>query len=203
MQLLTNYGPIVWFLIFAPIALWIDRSGARAPCVFSTACLFGSSLTRVFARDASRTSIILLHASFVLNALAGPIATAASSKLAEDWFPSGAARTTATSIMAEVCSSRAASCPVSLVSQYTESLLNLLTPSHQPLLIISCPPTTPPHRPTCPSVSCSFFSFCTASISRAPSSREFYSSPRLRTFRRGRRRRHRRVHTSSRPRRRA
>ena len=42
---------------------------------------------RLFARSSSPSSIALLHASYITNALGGPVAISAPSLLANTWFP--------------------------------------------------------------------------------------------------------------------
>ena len=98
-QLMTNCGPLGFLTMALPFSWLMDRHGSRTPVLISVACVFLSALARVFARDASSTSVWLLYASFSFNAIAGPIATAASSKISEDWFPMQD-RALATTVMA-------------------------------------------------------------------------------------------------------
>ena len=99
-QLLLNYGPIGWFVTCLPFAWHLDRYGARFSVLVSLWLVMASQVLRCFATDASTVSLVLVHVSFILNALAGPIAMGACSRISEDWFQSSE-RTTATAIMAE------------------------------------------------------------------------------------------------------
>ena len=86
-QLLLNYGPIFYLLCALPVSWHLDRFGLRG-AVLSGVCLVGAScLLRLFANDGSPASLALLHASFILNALAGPISMGAVGKISEDFFP--------------------------------------------------------------------------------------------------------------------
>lgn len=99
-QLLLNYGPIFWMISCVPYGYYMDRYGAKWSVLSSIWLVFLSALLRLFAQDQSTLSIALVHISFILNALAGPVAMAAVSRLSEDWFPAGE-RVTATAVMAE------------------------------------------------------------------------------------------------------
>lgn len=96
-QLLTNYGCIGFILVAWPSMWAIDRFGCRVPILACVWLMLFSNLFRVLANDASLASLVLVHAACVLDALAGPVAMAAATKLAEDWFPPRE-RTTATAI---------------------------------------------------------------------------------------------------------
>ena len=98
-QWLENEGAIGFLLAAAPTMWALDRLGLRVPIFWGLAALLASSLLRCLATDASLRSALLIHASSVLVALAGPIAMICPSKLAEDWFPPHE-RTTATAIAA-------------------------------------------------------------------------------------------------------
>ncbi len=98
-QWLENEGAIGFLLAAAPTMWALDRLGLRLPIFGGLAALLASSLLRCLATDASLRSVLLVHASSVLVALAGPIAMACPSKLAEDWFPPPE-RTTATAVAA-------------------------------------------------------------------------------------------------------
>lgn len=72
-QLFVNYGSIFFLLLSLPIAFLMDRPGGfRAATIFSAGCNLGGCILRLFARSDSDTSIALLHASYVVNALGGP-----------------------------------------------------------------------------------------------------------------------------------
>ena len=86
-QLLLNYGPLGWFVVCLPLSWLMDRHGSRAPVMISIWLVFASSVVRIFARDSSTLSVVLVHASFILNALAGPIAMSACSKISEGVIP--------------------------------------------------------------------------------------------------------------------
>ena len=55
--------------------------------VLSSALVTAGAVLRCAARDASVWSLVLLHLSFVLNAIAGPVAMSAVGKVSELWFP--------------------------------------------------------------------------------------------------------------------
>lgn len=100
LQLLLAYGPICFIVFAVPFSWHMDRYGCRASVVAAAACVAASAALRCAAHDASTASLVLLHASFILNAVAGPVAMAAVGKLSEAWFPPHQ-RTTATALMAE------------------------------------------------------------------------------------------------------
>jgi FLVCR family MFS transporter len=99
-QLFLNYGPLGWFASCLPLSWLLDRHGSRVSVLLSIWLVFFSSVVRMFATDSSSLSLCCLHASFILNAMAGPIAMSACSKISEDWFPPSS-RTTATAIMGQ------------------------------------------------------------------------------------------------------
>ena len=98
-QLLLNWGPIAYLLAALPVSFALDRHGLRIPVLSGIALVLAANLLRLLANDASLTSLLLLHASFFLNACAGPAAMGVPSKLAEVWFPPSE-RTLATGIAA-------------------------------------------------------------------------------------------------------
>lgn len=87
-QLMLNWGPI-WYLPLAiPVAYWLDqRSGLKWSTMLFLVLVVLGVVLRCLARDNSTLSIVLLHIGFSLNAIAGPCAMGAVSRLAEDWFP--------------------------------------------------------------------------------------------------------------------
>lgn len=98
-QLLLNYGPI-WYLPFALPVMWhMDRHGIRGTVLSGIVLVVAANVMRCFANDSSLASIVIVHLSFTLNGIAGPVAMAVPSKLAEDWFQRDE-RTTATAIAA-------------------------------------------------------------------------------------------------------
>ncbi len=98
-QLLLNYGPIFYLLCALPVMWSLDRHGLAPTVLSGIALVLASNLLRLLANDASPASTALIHASFILNAAAGPAAMAVPSKLAEVWFPPQE-RTLATAIAA-------------------------------------------------------------------------------------------------------
>jgi nitrate/nitrite transporter NarK len=87
-QLFVNYGSIFFLLLSVPVAILMDRpNGFRIAMILSAFAILLGCVMRLCARDASVTSIALLHASYILNALSGPIAVSAPSLLANAWFP--------------------------------------------------------------------------------------------------------------------
>jgi hypothetical protein len=87
MQLLLNYGCFGNIVFMLPSMWVLDRAGLRVPIMACMAMTAASAVMRLFATDASTRSLVLIHASCILNAVAGPLATGCPSKLAEDWFP--------------------------------------------------------------------------------------------------------------------
>lgn len=79
----------------------MDRPGGiRQNLWIGSALVLGGCILRLLATDATPRSIALLHVSFVLTALAGPIAMSAVSKFSELWFrPENRAFATATAQM--------------------------------------------------------------------------------------------------------
>jgi MFS transporter, FLVCR family, disrupted in renal carcinoma protein 2 len=98
-QLLLNYGPILYLVTALPFSWHIDRYGSRLSVFISIYLVLISSILRMFCTNSSILSIALLHISFILNAAAGPVAMGACSKISEDFFPPNE-RTFATAIMA-------------------------------------------------------------------------------------------------------
>ncbi len=84
--------------------------------------VIGAAL-RCFARDASTASLVLIHASFSLNAIAGPVGMAAVSKLSETWFPP-TMRTFTTSVL--VAANSFGSDAAFLVGPWMVSMIQLL-----------------------------------------------------------------------------
>ena len=88
LQLFINYGSIFFLIMSVPVAILMDRpNGFRIAMLLSAFSVLVGCIMRLCARDASFNSIILLHFSYILNALAGPIAVSAPSLLANAWFP--------------------------------------------------------------------------------------------------------------------
>lgn len=98
-QLLLNIGCIVYLPCALPFMWLLDRHGLRGAVGIAIALVFAGNLLRCFVSDAGPTSTALLYLSFVINAVAGPVAMACPSKLAESWF-APQERTTATAIAA-------------------------------------------------------------------------------------------------------
>ena len=92
-HLLLNYGPIFYVLFAIPFMWLIDRHGCRAPTHISIWLVALCNGMRLFANDASALSLVLIHVSFILNAIAGPVAMALPTKLAEDWHVTSCLRT--------------------------------------------------------------------------------------------------------------
>lgn len=87
-QLFINYGSIFFLVLSVPVAMLMDRpNGFRSAMLLSAVALLLGCGLRLCARDASSSSVILLHFSYILNAFAGPIAVSAPSLLANAWFP--------------------------------------------------------------------------------------------------------------------
>jgi hypothetical protein len=86
-NLLLNYGPILYLVVLAPVSLHLDRHGIRGQTLLAVALVCVANALRLLANDASPASVALLHVSYILNASAGPAAMGIPSKLAADWFP--------------------------------------------------------------------------------------------------------------------
>ena len=82
------WGPLFFALSAVPFSYWLDLPGGlRGSMLFSILLVLLGCVLRSLARDASLTSLALLHASFILNALAGPVSMGAVGKISEDFFP--------------------------------------------------------------------------------------------------------------------
>ena len=93
---LLNYGALGFLIVCFPLGVWMDRPGGiRGNLFFGAALVLGGCVLRLLATDEGPRSVALLHVSYVLTALAGPIAMSAVSKFSEEWF-SPASRATAT-----------------------------------------------------------------------------------------------------------
>ena len=100
-QLLINYGPIFYIPLSIPLAYWMDKpGGVRQATIWGILTVALGQLCRNLAYDNSTLSIALVHISYILNAIAGPVAMSAVGKISEDWFPVEF-RSTSTAIMAE------------------------------------------------------------------------------------------------------
>ena len=87
-QLFVNYGSIFFLVLSVPVAILMDRpNGFRSSMLLSAVFILLGCGMRLCARDASSSSVILLHFSYILNAFSGPIAVSAPSLLANAWFP--------------------------------------------------------------------------------------------------------------------
>lgn len=78
----------------------MDRYGCRGVVVTGLALVTVACVLQCFAGDSSMLSVVLLHLSYAINAIGGPVAMGTVSALSEAWFPPEQ-RTLATSIMAE------------------------------------------------------------------------------------------------------
>jgi hypothetical protein len=72
-QLFVNYGAIFFLLFSLPIAFLLDRPNCFRPAVLiSAVCNLTGCVLRLLARSTSLDSIILLHASYAINAIGAP-----------------------------------------------------------------------------------------------------------------------------------
>lgn len=100
-QLLLNWGPIAFLPFMLPFGYWLDRPGGlRWATVFSMALVTAGAAIRCFVFSPSPASVGLLHVSYILNDIAGPVSMGAVSVLAERFFPVSQ-RATATALAAE------------------------------------------------------------------------------------------------------
>jgi len=87
-ELWLLWGSVFFVLGAIPFSFWLDKPGGlRQTVVFSVALIVAGCVLRCAARDASALSVALLHASYVLNGLAGVVSMGAIGKISEDWFP--------------------------------------------------------------------------------------------------------------------
>jgi MFS family permease len=83
---LLNWGPIMYLPFALPFAFLMDqRHGCQRAMWIGTLLVLAGAVFRCLATDASTTSIAFLHTGYICNAIAGPVAMALVSKLAEDW----------------------------------------------------------------------------------------------------------------------
>lgn len=96
--LLSNWGPIGYFVAAIPTAWIIDELGLRVACICGAGLIFGGSACRVVhvARDAP--SAALMHIGQIANALAGPVAMSVGPSLSAQWFAPNE-RTTTTAVV--------------------------------------------------------------------------------------------------------
>jgi FLVCR family MFS transporter len=100
-QLMINWGPILYIPLSIPLAYWMDKPGGiRQSVIWGIVTTAIGQVFRTIARDTSPISIGMLHLSYILNAIAGPVAMGAVGKISEDWFPPEF-RATSTAIMSE------------------------------------------------------------------------------------------------------
>lgn len=89
-QLMLNWGPIFYLAAMFPFSFWLDSPGGlRWATITSMGLVTAGAALRCILFDTSTASIALLHVSFILNDIAGPISMGATSLLAERWFPAG------------------------------------------------------------------------------------------------------------------
>jgi hypothetical protein len=71
---MLNWGPIAFIATSLVFTYYLDRPGGlRTTVVVSNILITAGSLLRVFAKDAGMGSRLLLHASFILNDIGGPM----------------------------------------------------------------------------------------------------------------------------------
>lgn len=63
------------------------REGLRYSVILGSVLVTAGAALRCIARDAGTLSLVWLHLSYVLNAIAGPVAMSGVSKVSEEWFP--------------------------------------------------------------------------------------------------------------------
>ena len=87
-QLLLAYGPIFFLATSLPFGYWMDlHGGIKQSLILSSVLVTAGAVLRCLASDNGTASVVMLHVSYALNDIAGPVAMAAVSKLSEDWFP--------------------------------------------------------------------------------------------------------------------
>ena len=101
-QLMLNWGPIMYILFSFPFAYAMDRpGGVRVTVVLSMGLVaLGAILRAAAPLNSSTTAVGMLHVGYMLNDIAGPVAMSAVTLVSEGWFPRGE-RGLATAIAAE------------------------------------------------------------------------------------------------------
>lgn len=152
----------VFFCIFAfPFSYWLDLPGGlRGSMLFSIGLVLAGCIIRSLVHSSSTTSLALLHVSYILNAIAGPVSMGAVGKISEDWFPINE-RATATAWASEANPFGAAiafivgPAMVMVIDlphvQSVNTLLLVLTAFN----FVSCAVYLPAHPPSAPSASAS------------------------------------------------
>lgn len=101
-QIFLNYGAVLFLVVAFPVGYAMDKKGGiRTQLIIGSLLVTTGAVLRIFARNPGNFSLGCLHVSYILTALAGPVAMSAVSKLSEEWFPVHE-RTTATAI-ATIC----------------------------------------------------------------------------------------------------
>lgn len=96
--LLSNWGPIAYFIAVGPTAYMIDEWGLRSSSIVASGLLFAGSLCRCVHVARDTPSAALMHVGQFLNNLAGPVAMSAGPALSAQWFAPNE-RTAATAIV--------------------------------------------------------------------------------------------------------
>jgi FLVCR family MFS transporter len=99
--LLSNWGPIGYFVAILPTVWLLDVQGLRTSVVVGSLLAFAGSVLRVLHLRPDRTGSLLMHGGQALNGLAGPVAMSMPPVLSASWFPPGE-RTIATAIVTAV-----------------------------------------------------------------------------------------------------
>lgn len=94
-------SPIFYLVAMLPFGYWLDiKGGVRWATLASMGLVTAGAALRCAAVNDAPYSIAMLHVSYILNDIAGPVAMGAVSKIAQEWFAPHE-RGTATALAAE------------------------------------------------------------------------------------------------------
>ncbi|PAA58236.1 hypothetical protein BOX15_Mlig018826g1 [Macrostomum lignano] len=85
--LLTLWGPITYVVSFYGWTLFLRYRGLRLPCLLSVGLVAVGCALKAIPFQSDAVFLAMCHACGVLNGFAGPVAMAAGTKLAAEWFP--------------------------------------------------------------------------------------------------------------------
>uniref|UniRef100_A0A1I8GTS8 MFS domain-containing protein n=1 Tax=Macrostomum lignano TaxID=282301 RepID=A0A1I8GTS8_9PLAT len=86
-SLLSFWGPITYVACFYPWTLFMRRRSLRSACVVSAAFVALGCVLKAMPVHSDSIFAAMCHACGILNGFAGPVVTAAGTKLAAEWFP--------------------------------------------------------------------------------------------------------------------
>ncbi|PAA57842.1 hypothetical protein BOX15_Mlig032072g1 [Macrostomum lignano] len=86
-SLLSFWGPITYVACFYPWTLFMRRRSLRSACVVSAAFVALGCVLKAMPVHSDSIFAAMCHVCGILNGFAGPVVTAAGTKLAAEWFP--------------------------------------------------------------------------------------------------------------------